>query len=62
MREDKDAICICSHLKGDHEFHVGPCHKCSKTFCKKFKWNNLDYLQAMYELKEEKKRRNDSSK
>jgi type I restriction-modification system DNA methylase subunit len=52
MREDKDAICECTHIKGDHWFYVDYCHCCG---CLKFKWDNLDYLEAKVQLNEDKK-------
>ena len=57
MRMDEEALCTCTHLKGQHSYHQDHCwtHNCH---CLKFKWDNLDFLEAKSELKDtEDKRR-----
>ena len=49
MRMDGEAICICRCLKERHSYHIDYCHDCT---CRKFKWDNLDYLEAKSELED----------
>jgi len=53
MRMDGEAICICRCLKERHSYHIDYCHDCT---CRKFKWDNLDYLEAKSELEDNEDR------